>query len=287
MIPYEFEYKQAGSVEEAVSLLSEHGYDAKLLAGGHSLIPAMKLRLSAPKVLIDVSGLSDLTQITESDEQLHVGALTTHRMVEHSDLVRQKCAVLAETAGRIGDPQVRNKGTIGGSIAHADPAADYPALVLALDATIHVTGPSGSRSIAADDFFQDFFATALNDDEVITRISVPVLEGGAGAAYAKFANPASRYAVVGVAAKVTVQGGVCTEARVGITGAAAHAFRATNVEQALTGNALDEDTIKAALDGKFNAGDLMSDLSGSAEYRAHLCAVMGKRALLQAAERAG
>ncbi|HMB92909.1 MAG TPA: xanthine dehydrogenase family protein subunit M [Rhodothermales bacterium] len=287
MIPYEFEYKQAGSVDEAVSLLSEHGYDAKLLAGGHSLIPAMKLRLSAPKVLIDVSGVSGLADISESDGQLHIGALTTHRRVEISDLVKQHCGVLAETAGRIGDPQVRNKGTIGGSIAHADPAADYPALVLALNATIHLTGPSGSRSIAADDFFQDFFATALNDDEVITHVSFPVLEGGAGAAYAKFANPASRYAVVGVAAKVTVQGGVCTEARVAITGAASHAFRATNVEEALTDNTLDEDTIKAALDGKFNEADLMSDLSGSAAYRAHLCAVMGKRALLQAAERAG
>lgn len=286
MIPYAFDYARAGSVEEALTLLAGND-EAKLLAGGHSLIPAMKLRLSAPSMLIDVSGIAELAEIHEEDGQLHVGALVTHRMVETSDVVRRNCGVLAETAVQIGDPQVRNKGTIGGSLAHADPAADYPALVLALGAMIHVSGTSGSRSIAADDYFQGLFTTALREDEIITRISFPVLSAGDGAAYAKFANPASRYAVVGVAVKVTVDGGACTAARVGVTGAAASAFRATNVEQALTGQVLSEQTISRAVADMVDSSDLLSDLSGSAEYRAHLCSVMAKRALMQAAERVG
>ncbi len=286
MIPYPFEYQRAGSVQEALTLLQRHD-NARLLAGGHSLIPAMKLRLNAPSVLIDVTGIGELAGITERDGQLHVGALTTHRTVEHSDLVRQKCGVLAEAAALIGDPQVRNRGTIGGSLAHADPAADYPALVLGLGATVHVAGPSGVRSIAADDYFTGLFATALGEGEMITGVRFPILGAGTGAAYAKFANPASKYAVVGVAARVTVQGGICTEARVGVTGAAACAFRARSVEQALTGNPLGAQAIADAVAGMVQAGDLMSDLSSSAAYRAHLCEVMTRRALTTAAGRAG
>lgn len=286
MISNNFEYVRAGSVQEAVSLLSQHGEDAKLLAGGHSLIPAMKFRLSAPSTLIDVSGISEFSGIKKNDDRLEIGAFVTHRTVEFSDEVKRNCGVLAEAASQIGDPLVRNRGTLGGSLAHADPAADYPALVLALAAEIHVSGKSGNRSIAADDFFTGLFETALSDDEIITKVSFPVLAKGVGAAYEKFPHPASRFAVVGVAAMVTVDGGKCGAARVAVTGAAATAFRATGVESALTGKTLDESTISAATATVANANDLLSDLFASANYRAHLCSVLTKRALLRAAERA-
>ena len=286
MIPYAFEYTRAGSVDEALALLANHD-NARLLAGGHSLIPAMKLRLSSPSMLIDLSGIGELSHITATDAALHVGALATHRAVETSDVVQAACNVLAEVAGGIGDPQVRNKGTLGGSLAHADPAADYPALVLALNAAIKVAGRSGTRIIPAHDFFVDLFKTALADGEMITEVVFPVLRAGTGAAYAKFPNPASKYAVVGVAAWVEVDAhGICTGARIGVTGAAAHAFRASNVEFELSGKPLDEQTIADAVANMVDSADLLSDLSASDEYRAHLCSVMAKRALTTAAQRA-
>ena len=286
MIPYAFEYTRAGSVDEALTLLADHD-NARLLAGGHSLIPAMKLRLSSPSMLIDLSAIGELSQSTATDTALHVSALATHRAVETSDVVQTACTVLAEAAGGIGDPQVRNKGTLGGNLAHADPAADYPALVLALNAAIKVAGPSGTRIIPAHDFFVDLFKTALADGEMITEVVFPVLRVGTGAAYAKFPNPASKYAVVGVAAWVEVdEHGLCTGARVGVTGAATHAFRASNVESALSGKPLDEQTITDAVTNMVDPGDLLSDLSASDEYRAHLCSVMAKRALTTATERA-
>ena len=286
MIPYAFEYTRAGSVDEALALLADHD-NAKLLAGGHSLIPAMKLRLSNPSMLIDLSGIGELTQITATDAALHVGALVTHRAVETSDAVQAACNVLAEAAGGIGDPQVRNKGTIGGSLAHADPAADYPALVLALNAAIKVVGPAGQRIIPAQDFFVSLFRTALAEGEMITEVVFPALKARTGVAYAKFPNPASKYAVVGVAAWVEVdEHGICTGARVGVTGAASHAFRASNVEFELSGKPLNEPTITAAVANMVDPSELLSDLSASDEYRAHLCSVMAKRALTTAAERA-
>ncbi|MDX1547791.1 MAG: xanthine dehydrogenase family protein subunit M [Rhodothermales bacterium] len=284
MTPYAFEYQRAASVAEAVQLLQQHGMDAKLLAGGHSLIPAMKLRLSAPQVLIDVSGIDELRGIRVEGDRLHIGAGTTHRAVEHSDEVRQHCAVLARTAAHIGDPQVRNRGTLGGSLAHADPSADYPAVVLALGATIHVAGPGGAREIAADDFFQGLFTTALQDGEIITRVSVPALTGGKRAAYAKFANPASRYAIVGVCAMLDVdRGPTVRSARIAVTGATAHAHRARSVEEKLAGQLVNEDTVAEAVAGMADGADLMSDLSASAEYRRHLVEVMTKKAILEAA----
>ncbi len=287
MIPNTFDYARAGSVSEAVSLLQQHGDDAKLLAGGHSLIPAMKLRLSAPALLIDVTGIDALKEISASDGRLHLGALVTHRQVEHSDVVRAKCRVLSQAAALIGDPQVRNRGTIGGSLAHADPSADYPALVLALNAQIEATGPNGSRTIAGEDFFTGLFETALEEGEVITKVSFPVLGEGEAAAYQKFANAASRYALVGVAAWVKMSGGTAEAVRLGVTGAAPSAFRATSAEQALQGGPLDEDTIADAVRDLADPNELMSDLGGSASYRAHLCEVMAKRALLKAAKHAG
>ena len=285
MIPTQFEYVKAGSVQEAVSLLSQHG-DAKLLAGGHSLIPAMKLRLSAPETLIDISGIDELNDIRRAEDKLDVGAFVTHRTVEFSQEVKDSCAVLAEAAAQIGDPIVRNRGTIGGSLAHADPAADYPALVLALNAEIHVTGPSGERTIAADGFFQGLFETALADDEIITRISFPVLASGQGAAYEKFPHPASRFAVVGVCASVSIDKGICSAVRIAVTGAAATAFRATDVESALTGHALDEKTIADATQRVADPADLNGDMFASEEYRAHLCNILARRAIARAATNA-
>ena len=279
MITNAFDYERASSLDEAIAQLQNNG-EAKLLAGGHSLIPAMKLRLSDPAKLIDLSGIAGLNNIAEANGRINIGAMTTHRQVETSSLVQSKCSALAAAAGGIGDPQVRNKGTIGGSLAHADPSADYPALVLALDAVISTKGPGGARDISSDDFFTGMFDTALDDAEIITNVSFPVTGNGSGAAYAKFANPASLYAVVGVAAHLTVDAsGNCTGARIAITGASPMVFRATAMENALIGSSLDDASIDAACSHTPDEDDMLSDLSGSAKYRAHLCGVMAKRAI--------
>lgn len=287
MIPQTFEYKKAHSIDEALALLREHGDEAKLLAGGHSLIPLMKLRLSTPELLIDIGGIRELTEIREVDGRIELGALVTHRMIEFSTLLQQKCPVLPEAAALIGDPQVRNKGTIGGSLAHADPAADYPAVMLALEAEIEAAGPDGSRTISARTFFQGLFTTALQTGEMLTRVRVPVMPPRSGAAYFKFPNPASRYAVVGVAAFVKLApDDTCAEVRIGITGAAAVPFRATSAEKRLVGKPIDDRPLVAALEDLVDADDLLSDLAATAEYRAHLCHVLTRRALRQAFERA-
>ncbi len=280
MISNPFEYQRAGSLKDAIMHLQQHGDEAKLLAGGHSLIPTMKLRLNAPAVLIDLAGIDGLSSIESDGNHIHIGAMATHRQVESSELVQNKCGALAIAAGGIGDPQVRNKGTIGGSLAHADPAADYPALVLALNARVSVHGADGSRAIAADDFFTGMFDTALEESDIITKVSFPVIANGSGAAYAKFPNPASRFAVVGVAAVVTLNGsGTCTSARIAITGAAPSVFRASAMEQALVGTSLDDASINAACAHTPDEDEMLSDLSGSAKYRAHLCGVMAQRAI--------
>ena len=282
MYPAEFDYVKVSSLEEAISL-KQQGDESSILAGGHSLIPAMKLRLSSPSAVIDISGINGLTEIKKNGTSLDIGALVTHRVLEFSDVVKSNCAVLAETAGKISDPAVRNHGTLGGSLAHADPAADYPALVLALGAEILVTGKSGDRVIAAEDFFTGLFETSLGADEIITKVKFPVLGKATGAAYQKFGHPSSRFAVVGVAATVTVDGsGNCTEATVGVTGAAAYAFRATRVENELVGKKLDERSITEATQLVADASDLMGEVFASAEYRTQLCSVMAKRALIAA-----
>lgn len=285
MIPQSFDYLRAKSIEDAVSLLSQHRDSGKLLAGGQSIIPAMKLRLSSPSPLIDISGIRELTDIKRNDGILEIGALVTHRAVEFSEMVKDNCEVLSDAAAKIGDPSVRNRGTIGGNLAHADPAADYPALVQSLGAEIHVLGKSGDRTIASDDFFTGLFETALTDDEIITRVDFPVLDESTGAAYEKFRHPASRLAVVGVAAMVKIDGsGNCIAARVSITGAAASVFRAHDVENALVGNMLDEASISNATKQVADAADLMGEVFASEEYRAQLCSVISKRALIAAME---
>ena len=280
MQPANFDYYRASSIDEAESLCKANA-DASFLAGGHSIIPAMKLRLSEPGSLVDIAGINDLKGISKDDDTIHIGALTTHAEVENSGLVKDGCEALAEAAGMIGDPQVRNRGTIGGNVAHADPASDYPGILMALGAKIITSG----RTIAVEDFFTGLFETALNDGEVITEIQVPVLSNGSGAAYAKFFNPASRYAVVGVGAVVTLDNGSCTSCRIGVTGASDHAFRASAAEDALTGSDLGDDALVAAAAKAADGQDMLSDLVASADYRTHLCGVILKRAVSNAAER--
>ena len=282
MQPGNFEYHIANSIEEAESFCKEKA-DASFLAGGHSLIPAMKLRLAEPGALVDIAGLDDLKGINKDGDTLNIGALTTHAEVENSDMVKNVCPVLADAAGMIGDPQVRNRGTIGGNIAHADPASDYPGILIALKATIVTT----KRSIGIDEFFTGLFETALNDGELIKEIQVPLLHGNSGAAYAKFFNPASRYAVVGVGVVITMDNGACSSCSIGVTGASSHAFRASTAEEALTGSGLGDDSITAVSEKIADGQEMLSDLSASADYRAHLCGVIAKRAIANTISRIG
>ncbi len=288
MYPASFEYHAPGSVREALGLLGKLGDDAKLLAGGHSLIPMMKLRLAQPKHLIDLRKVPGLSGIKQDGNALVIGAMTTHWEVESSSVVKAKLPVLSEVAGVIGDPAVRNKGTVGGALAHADPAADYPAAVIALGAELVCEGPKGKRTVKVDEWFKGLMATAVKEDEILVEIRVPVPAAGSGAAYMKFPHPASRFAVVGVAAVVALdKQGACTSAGVGVTGAGTKAVRAKGVEAALKGKKLDAATIEAAAQKAAEGVDVQADLQGSVEYKSHLCRVFAKRAITEAVKRAG
>ena len=285
MIPASFDYIAAKSLDEALSLLAKHKDDAKILAGGHSLLPAMKLRLMQPKVLIDLSRIKDLSYIKEEGGQLRIGAMTTHFQVETSDLLRRACPLLPETASHLGDMQVRNKGTIGGSLVHSDPAADWPAAILALDAELVVKGVKGDRVIKASDFFVEMLTTALEPGEVLREIRIPAGKGKVGQAYLKVRHPASGFAVVGVAVNLSIDGGKCQSAGIGITGVSPKAYRATKVESALKGNALDAKVLGAAAAHAADGVDVNSDLYASADYRKQLAAVYTRRAVETAASR--
>jgi carbon-monoxide dehydrogenase medium subunit len=282
MIPAAFDYQRASSVDEAVTLLAESGGDAKILAGGHSLIPTLKLRLARPATLIDIGRIDELKGISEDGDTIVIGALTTHDDVASSDVVQAKAPNLAAAAAAIGDLQVRNWGTIGGALAHADPAADYPAAILADKAEIVVQGPNGSRTVPAAEFFVDIFKTAVQEDELITTVRVPARAAGTGSVYLKFPNPASGYAVVGCAANVTMDGGKCANAKVAFNGVSGVAFRDAGVEDAITGTSGDEAAIAAAAECAGNGQDCMSDTFASADFRAHLAKVYAKRALAAA-----
>jgi carbon-monoxide dehydrogenase medium subunit len=286
MIPASFDYIAAKSLDEAISLLAKHKDDAKILAGGHSLLPAMKLRLMQPKVLIDLGRIKDLSYIKEEGGQIRIGAMTTHFQVETSDLLRRACPLLPETASHLGDMQVRNKGTIGGSVAHSDPAADWPAAILALDAEIVAAGAKGDRVIKATNFFVEMLTTALQPGEVLREIRIPAGTGKVGQAYVKVRHPASGFAVVGVAVNLSIDGGKCQSVGVGITGVSPTAYRAANVEKALKGNALDAKTLGAASMHASDGVEVNSDLYASAEYRKQLAGVYTRRALETAASRA-
>jgi carbon-monoxide dehydrogenase medium subunit len=286
MIPASFDYIAAKSLDDAISLLAKHPDDAKILAGGHSLLPAMKLRLIQPKVLIDLSRIKDLSYIKEEGGQIRIGAMTTHFQVEMSDLLRRSCPLLPETASNLGDMQVRNKGTIGGSLAHSDPAADWPAAILALDAELVAKSAKGDRVIKASDFFVEMLTTALEPGEVLREIRIPASKGRVGQAYVKVRHPASGFAVVGVAVNLSIDGGKCQSAGIGITGVSTKAYRAAKVEGALKGNALDAKAIAAAAAHASDGVDVNSDLYASADYRKQLAAVYTRRALETAASRA-
>ena len=285
MIPTAFEYQRAVSIDDALAKLAAAGGAGKLIAGGHSLVPLMKLRLSEPAVLIDMAHVPDFAGVRETEGRIEIGAGTTHHDVASSPLLRERCPALAETAALIGDRQVRNRGTLGGSLAHADPAADYPATMLALDADFRVAGPGGVRAAAARDFFQGMFTVDLAADEILTGVTFAPVRA---AAYAKLHQRASRFAVVGVAAALETSAGRIASARVGLTGAAACPSRLGNVEAALAGRPASAETVaevaRVAGDG---VDDLNGDVHASADYRRAMIPVFAKRALAAALARAG
>lgn len=285
MIPSAFEYHAPTSVAEAISLLEKYGDEAKVLAGGHSLLPAMKLRLAAPGVIIDINKISELRGVVINGN-INIGALTTWAAVEHHAGLKQSCAMLPEVVAQIGDIQVRNRGTVGGSLAHADPAADFPAAVLALDAQIRAQGPNGERTIAAGDFFTDMLSTSLEPNELLTAIIANKLGAGEGAAYVKFPHPASRYAIVGAAAYVKISGGNISACRLAITGAGPVATRQTATEQALLNTDGSTDAIASAADHAGTEMDILGDIHASEDYRRAMVKVYAKRALTAAVARA-
>jgi carbon-monoxide dehydrogenase medium subunit len=282
-----FDYYRARSVADAHQLLAAHP-GAKLLAGGHSLVPLLKLRLAAPSALVDIGRIPELRGISRQGDAIRIGALATHAELAASADLRNAAPALADAAAMVGDPAVRNRGTIGGNVAHADPASDLPTVLVALDARILASGPGGERTIAADQFFTGIMTTALAEDEILTAIEVPASSRGQGSAYEKFSHPASRYAVLGVAAWVAVANGTCSAARIALGGLVPNARRAGSAERALVGKAINDDTIAAA--AAQVAADLGDDVSGdiyaSAEYRSAMAPVFTKRVLANAAARA-
>jgi carbon-monoxide dehydrogenase medium subunit len=284
MIAQNFEYAAPASLQEALGLLASE--NAKILAGGMSLIPLMKLRLSAPEQLVDIGRIAELNYIREEGGTLRIGATTTHYQVESSALVRSRCPLLAEAAAHIGDIQVRNMGTIGGSMAHADPAADYPASLLALEAKAVLVNAKAQREVTMAEFFVDTFTTALEPGEMIREVIVPIEEQSTGTSYQKMVQSASGFAIVGVAARVRKSGGRISMARVGVTGLSGKPFRASRVEKALEGTAGTAADIQKAAALVADGVDANSDLHGSARYRAQMARVYAVRALAAALSRA-
>jgi carbon-monoxide dehydrogenase medium subunit len=286
MFPADFGYLPARSVEEAIQFLTEHGDDAKLLAGGHSLIPAMKLRLASPRYLIDLGTIPDLRGIRVDGEALAIGALTVHADIATSDLVRKRVPGLADAASVIGDVQVRNRGTIGGSVSHADPAADFPVILTALNASFVLQSPSGKRTVAADDFFIDFYTTALASNEVLTEIRVPLPPSSAGTAYAKLGHPASGYVVVSAGVLISRgASGQCISARVAIGGLGSVPVRAIATESELQGKELTPQVIAAAASKAADGTDPDGDAYASADYKRHMATIYARRAIEAAVQR--
>jgi carbon-monoxide dehydrogenase medium subunit len=285
MYPPQFDYVKAGSVNEAISLLGQNP-DAKLLAGGHSLIPLLKLRHARPAMLIDIGRIVDLKGTRKTNGTVHIGALTSHAMLADSKNIP---SALSEAAGIVADLQVRNRGTIGGNVAHADPGSDLPTVLTALGATFQAKGPSGERSIQAEDFFKGWFETALRENEILTAVVVPAHGRSTGSAYTKMINPASGYAMLGAAAIVTLAGGRCTAASVALGGLTPKPIKASSVESALVGRVLDDATISAACQAVLDdlVGDLLGDIHAGADYRKAMAPLYTKRALKAAVERSG
>jgi carbon-monoxide dehydrogenase medium subunit len=286
MIAQQFNYESPGTLAEAISLLQKHGEEAKILSGGHSLIPMMKLRFASPEYLIDINNIPGLAYIKEEAGVVKIGALTREVELEHSDLLRKHFPIFPDVTKQIADPQVRNRGTIGGNLAHGDAANDHPAVMLALNATVIATGPDGVRSIPIDEFFFGFYQTALQHGDILTEIQIPVPPKGTGSAYHKLERKVGDYATAGCAVQITVDAkGVCTAAGIGLTNVNPTPLRAVRSEQALIGKPVTDATIAEA--AKFASEDCSpsSDLRGSEEYKRHCVAVLIKRMVKQAQER--
>jgi len=281
-----FDYYRPKSLKEAISLLKKKK-DAKIISGGHSLLPAMKLRVSSPAALIDIGRIKGLNEIKATKTAIKIGGLTTHAAVESSKDVMTQCAIVSEAASNIGDIQVRNRGTIGGSLAHADPAADYPTVMVAVNASVTVTGVKGKRKVAADAFFVDLFETALKAGEVLTEVSVPTMQPGQGGCYLKHRHPASSYAVVGAAAVVTLDGGTVDNVRLVIGGVTPNPVVVTAVDHALSGHKPTATGIASACENVADAIEFpLGDIYASGEYRTHLATVLSRRAIAEAVKRA-
>lgn len=279
MIAAPFDYHRAESVSDALRLLGQYGDEAKLLAGGHSLIPLLKLRLAQPAHLIDITRIRELSGIREENSTLVIGALTTHDQIETSELLQSKCPILVQTAKQIGDVQVRHKGTIGGSATHADPASDYPAAFLAVEAEFVIQGRNSRRTVSADEFFVGMLASAVNSGEILIEIRVPAQKVETGSSYQKFAQKASGFAICGVAALLTVQNRKCSRARIAITGVSQKPFRAAGVERALEGRSLTPAEIASAAAKAADGVDALGDIHASADYRKELARVFTRRAI--------
>lgn len=282
MIPVQFDYLAPTSVEEALAALAEHGDDAKVIAGGQSLLPVLRMRLNAPEVVIDLGGIAELRGIREDGDALMIGAMTTHHDVLNDALVKEHALLLVRAEHQLADAQIRHRGTFGGALAHADPAGDLGAPALALGAEFVIAGPGGSRTVAADDFFVDLFETAIAEGELLTGIRVPKHTGW-GAHYEKFVRVAHQWPIVAVAAAVKVDGGTISEARVGLTNMGSTPIRARAVEEALVGQPATEDAVRTAAALATEGTNPPSDLNGAADYRSHLAQVLTRRAVLAAA----
>ena len=280
MYAAEFDYVRASSIEEAISLKAAND-DSSILAGGHSLIPAMKLRLSTPLKLIDISGLDQLKKISKNESHISIGALCTHKQCAESEIVQSNCPALSDAASVIGDPHVRTKGTIGGALAHSDPQADYPGAILALNATFVAKGPSGERTIEVDDYFIGLWETALGEGELLTEIRIPINSMNANSCYVKFPQPASRYPYVGCGVSLNSKNGTCSDIRVGFSGVGEWAFRDSGVESTLKGQPLNESTIASAADKAAEGKTILNDHFVSEEYRRAMSKVYAKRAMTQ------
>lgn len=279
MIPSKFTYHKPTSIKDAVALLEAHGDDSKILAGGHSLIPVLKLRLNDPEHLIDITGIEALGGIRDNEKSITIGAAATHADIANNAALKEHAPMIAQAAAMIGDIQVRNFGTIGGSIAHADPAADWPAVLLAADANVVIANASGSRTVDVDQFFKGLFMTALGDEEIISAISIPKTAFNKNSTYVKFPQPASRFALVGCAAAVANTDGYITEARVAFSGVSATPFRDTNVEKSLKGSVLNDGSIATATASVADGVSVMSDHFAAEKYRKHLAGVYARKAL--------
>ena len=287
MIAQSFQYESPGSLAEAIAMLEKYCDEAKILSGGHSLIPMMKLRFASPEYLIDINGIPGLSYIKEEDGLLKLGALTREAEIEHSALLQQHFPIFADVTKLIADPQVRNMGTIGGNLAHGDAANDHPAVMLALNATIIVTGPDGKRAIPVDEFFFGFYMTAIQQNEILTEIQIPVPGPGTGSAYHKIERKVGDYATAGIAVQLTIDGnGICTAAGIGLTNVNPTPLRAARSEAALLGKPINDATIAEAAQYATQDCSPSSDLRGSEEYKRHLVGVLVKRMVLKAAERA-